>query len=79
VQAVVERGTEADGQITLARFRDEFGTLRKDAQALLEALDAARVKLRLPDDRRVLRQRRRPDRRVLRQCRSPMSGSGHRG
>jgi hypothetical protein len=29
--------------------------LRKCAQALLETLDAARVTLRLPDERRVLR------------------------
>jgi selenocysteine-specific elongation factor len=48
---------EAEGGITLARLRDELGTSRKFAQALLEHLDAARVTLRLPDDRRVLRRR----------------------
>jgi selenocysteine-specific elongation factor len=46
---------EAEGAITLARLRDELGTSRRYAQALLEHLDAARVTLRLPDDRRVLR------------------------
>jgi selenocysteine-specific elongation factor len=44
-----------DGSITLARLRDELGTSRKFAQALLEHLDAARVTLRRPDDSRVLR------------------------
>ncbi|MCW3069972.1 MAG: selB, partial [Solirubrobacterales bacterium] len=44
-----------EGAITLARLRDELGTSRRYAQALLEHLDAARVTLRLPDDRRVLR------------------------
>jgi selenocysteine-specific elongation factor len=46
---------EAEGAITLPRLRDELETSRKHAQALLEHLDAARVTLRLPDDRRVLR------------------------
>jgi selenocysteine-specific elongation factor len=44
-----------EGSITLARLRDELGTSRRYAQALLEALDADRVTLRLPDDRRVVR------------------------
>ena len=48
----------AEGSITLARLRDEFDTSRRYAQALLEALDADRVTLRLPDDRRILRRRR---------------------
>jgi selenocysteine-specific elongation factor len=48
---------QAEGAVTLARLRDELGTSRKFAQALLEHLDAARVTLRLPDDRRVLRRR----------------------
>ena len=43
--------------MTLARLRDELGTSRKFAQALLEHLDAARVTIRLPDNRRVLRRR----------------------
>jgi selenocysteine-specific elongation factor len=45
----------AEGSITLARLRDELDTSRRYAQALLERLDAERVTLRLPDDRRVLR------------------------
>jgi selenocysteine-specific elongation factor len=48
---------DAEGAITLARLRDELGTSRKHAQALLEHLDAARVTKRLPDDSRVLRRR----------------------
>ena len=47
----------AEGAVTLARLRDELGTSRKYAQALLEHLDATRVTKRLPDDRRVLRRR----------------------
>lgn len=45
----------AEGSITLARLRDDLDTSRRYAQALLEALDADRVTLRLPDDRRVVR------------------------
>ena len=48
---------EDEGAVTLARLRDELGTSRKFAQALLEHLDAARVTRRLPDDSRVLRRR----------------------
>jgi selenocysteine-specific elongation factor len=48
---------QAEGAVTLARLRDELGTSRKFAQALLEHFDAARVTRRLPDDRRVLRRR----------------------
>ena len=44
-----------EGEVTLARLRDELGTSRKYAQALLEHLDAARVTRRRPDDSRVLR------------------------
>jgi selenocysteine-specific elongation factor len=44
--------------VTLARLRDELGTSRKYAEALLEHLDAARYTKRLPDDRRVLGRRR---------------------
>ena len=44
-----------DGSITLAQLRDELGTSRKFAQALLEHFDAARVTLRRPDNSRVLR------------------------
>jgi selenocysteine-specific elongation factor len=55
VAARVAAIVEAEGTITLARLRDELGTSRKHAQALLEHLDAARVTKRLPDDSRVLR------------------------
>ena len=48
----------SEGAVTLARLRDELGTSRKYAQALLEHLDQARYTKRLPDDRRVLRGRR---------------------
>ena len=40
---------------TIARLRDELGTSRRYAQALLEHLDAERITRRLPDDTRVLR------------------------
>ena len=53
VIAVIRR----DGSITLAGLRDELRTSRKYAQALLEHLDAARVTLRVGDER-VLRRRR---------------------
>jgi selenocysteine-specific elongation factor len=53
VAAIIER----EGAVTLARLRDELGTSRKYAEALLEHLDQARYTKRLPDDRRVLRQR----------------------
>ena len=46
-----------EGAATLARLRDELGTSRKYAEALLEHLDQARYTKRLPDDRRVLRRR----------------------
>jgi selenocysteine-specific elongation factor len=58
--AVRERivaAVERDGQITLAGLRDELGTSRKYAQALLEHFDAARLTLRV-GDARVLRRRR---------------------
>jgi selenocysteine-specific elongation factor len=43
-----------DGAATIAKVRDELGTSRRYAQALLEHLDAAKVTLRR-DDRHVLR------------------------
>jgi selenocysteine-specific elongation factor len=55
VREVVERVVRARGSITLAELRDELGTSRKYAQALLEHLDAARVTRRQDDDSRVLR------------------------
>jgi selenocysteine-specific elongation factor len=45
-----------DGGTTIAAIRDELGTSRRYAQALLEHLDAAKVTIRR-DDRHVLRQR----------------------
>ena len=57
VRARVEAIIAAEGSITLARLRDELGTSRRHAQALLEHLDAARVTVRRPDDARVLRGR----------------------
>jgi selenocysteine-specific elongation factor len=56
---------EAEGELTLARLRDELHTSRKYAQALIEHLDAAHVTVRRPDDTRVLR-RRRVERRAAR-------------
>jgi selenocysteine-specific elongation factor len=55
VAARVAEIVAAEGSITLAQLRDDLGTSRRYAQALLEALDSDRVTLRLPDDRRVLR------------------------
>ena len=54
----VEAIVAAEGAVSVSRLRDELSTSRKYAVALLEHLDAARVTLRLPDDRRVLRRRR---------------------
>jgi len=58
IAAVAERVraiVAAEGGVTLARLRDELGTSRRYAQALLEHLDAERITRRLPDDTRVLR------------------------
>ena len=41
--------------VTLGALRDELGTSRKFAQALLDHFDATRVTLRLPNDRPVMR------------------------
>jgi selenocysteine-specific elongation factor len=57
VRARVAAIIDAEGAITLARLRDELGTSRQFAQALLEHLDAAKVTRRRPDDTRVLRRR----------------------
>jgi selenocysteine-specific elongation factor len=48
---------EDAGPVSLAEVRDALGISRKPAQAFLEHLDAERVTLRLPDDRRALRAR----------------------
>jgi selenocysteine-specific elongation factor len=45
------------GEITLAGLRDDLGTSRKYAQALLEHFDAARLTLRVGDARRLRRRR----------------------
>jgi selenocysteine-specific elongation factor len=47
---------EQDGSVTIARLRDELGTSRKFAQALLERLDAERFTVRRGDEH-VLRGR----------------------
>jgi selenocysteine-specific elongation factor len=54
LEAVRERVVailRAEGTITLARLRDELGTSRRYAQALLEHLDAQRVTRRVGDER----------------------------
>ena len=56
VRARVTALLEADGEVTLGRLRDELGTSRKYAQALLERFDAERLTLRRGDVR-VLRRR----------------------
>jgi selenocysteine-specific elongation factor len=48
---------QAEGELTLARFRDELGTSRKYAQALLEHFDAERVTLRRGEVRTLRRRR----------------------
>jgi len=48
---------EAEGEVTLGRLRDELGTSRKYAQALLEHFDAEKLTLRR-GDARVLRRSR---------------------
>ncbi len=53
VRAIIE----AEGQITLARLRDDLHTSRKYAQALLEHLDAKRFTRRRDDDSRILGRR----------------------
>jgi selenocysteine-specific elongation factor len=47
---------EAEGEVTLGRLRDELGTSRKYAQALLEHFDTERLTLRR-GEARVLRRR----------------------
>jgi selenocysteine-specific elongation factor len=51
----VEALAARDGTITLAALRDDLGTSRRYAQALLELLDAQRVTLRVGDARRLRR------------------------
>jgi selenocysteine-specific elongation factor len=47
---VVEIGERSGGTITMAQLRDELGTSRKFAQALLEHLDAEKVTVRRGDE-----------------------------
>jgi selenocysteine-specific elongation factor len=56
---VVATECASAGEITLARFRDLLGVGRRDAQLLLERLDADGVTRRV-GDRRVLRRRGNP-------------------
>jgi len=55
IERTVRSIIETEGEITLPRLRDELGTSRKFARALLEHFDGVRVTRRLPDDSRVLR------------------------
>jgi selenocysteine-specific elongation factor len=57
LEAQVVAICERDGEATIAGLRDELGTSRKYAQALLEHLDRAKVTLRR-GDAHVLRRRR---------------------
>jgi selenocysteine-specific elongation factor len=59
VEAQVVAICERDGEATIAGLRDELGTSRKYAQALLEHLDRTKVTLRR-GDAHVLRRRRSP-------------------
>jgi selenocysteine-specific elongation factor len=56
---VSELAERHGGSITLAQLRDELGTSRKFAQALLEHLDAEKVTIRRGDEH-VLRGKSRP-------------------
>jgi selenocysteine-specific elongation factor len=51
---VVDLAARSNGAVTLAALRDELGTSRKFAQALLEHLDAEKVTIRR-GDQHVLR------------------------
>jgi len=57
---VIELAQAHGGQITLAQLRDELGTSRKFAQALLEHFDAERVTIRRGDDHVLRRGTTRP-------------------
>ncbi len=49
---------QAEGQISLARLRDELGVSRADAKAFLDYFDSAGLTLRRADDTRTLRRTR---------------------
>jgi selenocysteine-specific elongation factor len=50
---VLELADRHQGSVTLAQLRDELGTSRKFAQALLEHLDSEKVTIRRGDSHRV--------------------------
>ncbi len=52
---VIALAAEPGGAVTLAQLRDELGTSRKFAQALLEHLDASKVTIRRGDEHVVRR------------------------
>jgi selenocysteine-specific elongation factor len=52
---VIALATDHGGAVTLAQLRDELGTSRKFAQALLEHLDATKVTIRRGDEHVVRR------------------------
>jgi selenocysteine-specific elongation factor len=52
---VIALAAEHGGAVTLAQLRDELGTSRKFAQALLEHLDASKVTIRRGDEHVVRR------------------------
>jgi selenocysteine-specific elongation factor len=56
IRATLIAVLEQDGELTLARFRDELRTSRKYAQALLEHFDGEKLTLRRGDVR-ILRRR----------------------
>ncbi|MBV9466695.1 MAG: SelB C-terminal domain-containing protein [Solirubrobacterales bacterium] len=54
-QRVIALAGRHGGALTLAQLRDELGTSRKFAQALLEHLDAERITIRRGDEHRLRR------------------------
>ena len=52
---VITLAAEHGGAVTLGQLRDELGTSRKFAQALLEHLDATKVTIRRGDEHVVRR------------------------
>ncbi len=61
---VIAAAERHGGAVTLAQVRDEFGTSRKFAQALLEHLDASKVTIRRGDEHVVRASRARPERKL---------------
>jgi selenocysteine-specific elongation factor len=57
--AIALAGRRPNNAFTLAQFRDELGTSRKFAEALLNHLDSERVTIRRGDEH-VLRRKSRP-------------------